>query len=181
MRLAVGIVTTGRPETLRETLREIAKQTRLPDLLVVCPAKPSDVNSNSLHHLPYPTKVVAGGLGSAHQRNAILRQTHGFDAIVFFDDDYFPEQSYLANAERLLLRRPDVAVITGTLISDGINGPGLSPEQARRLIDVAPAPSAGVKPDYGAYGCNMVVRLDLVHQRESHSTKCCRCTAGKRT
>ena len=165
MRVAVGIATIGRPETLSETLREIAKQTRLPDLLILCPVKPSDVDSDFLHHLPYRTKVVAGGLGSAHQRNAILRVTHSFDAIVFFDDDYFPEPTYLANAERLLLCQPDVAVITGTLIEDGINGPGLSPEQARRLIDVAPAPmSDGVKPDYGAYGCNMVVRLDLVHE-----------------
>jgi GT2 family glycosyltransferase len=150
---------------LSETLREIARQTRLPDLLILCPAEPSDVDSDLLQHLPYPTKVVAGALGSAHQRNAILRETHGFDAIVFFDDDYFPEPGYLANAERILLRQSDVAVITGTLIEDGINGPGLSPEQARRLIEAAPAPASnGVRPDYGAYGCNMVIRLDLVHE-----------------
>ena len=165
LRVAVGIATIGRPETLRETLREIAKQTRLPDLTILCPVKPSDIDSDFLPHLPYPTKVVAGGWGTSHQRNAILRETHDYDAIVFFDDDYFPEPNYLANAERLLLRLPDVAVITGTLIEDGINGPGLKPEQARTLIEVARVPMIdGVKSDYGAYGCNMVVRLNLVRQ-----------------
>ncbi len=164
MRVAVGIATIGRPETLSETLREIAKQTRLPDLLILCPVNASDVDLELLPQLPFPTKVVAGGIGSAHQRNAILRETRDFDAIIFFDDDYFPERSYLANAERILFAMPDVAVINGTLIEDGINGPGLSPEYARHLIEVAPAPASdAIAPDYGAYGCNMVVRLSLVH------------------
>jgi GT2 family glycosyltransferase len=167
LRFAVGIATIGRREMLSETLREIARQTRLPDLLILCPAKPSDIDSGLLQHLPYRTKIIAGGLGSPHQRNAILRETHGFDVIVFFDDDYFPAPNYLANAEDILCREPDVAVCTGTLIEDGINGPGLSPEHARRVIGCAPVPmSDEVKPEYGAYGCNMVVRLDLVHEHE---------------
>ena len=99
MRVAVGIATIGRPETLSETLREIAKQTRLPDLLILCPVNASDVDLELLPQLPFPTKVVAGGIGSAHQRNAILRETRDFDAIIFFDDDYFPERSYLTDAE----------------------------------------------------------------------------------
>jgi GT2 family glycosyltransferase len=165
MRVAVGIATIGRPETLSETLLEIARQTRLPDLLILCPVQASDIDFAVLPELPYRTKVVSGGIGSAHQRNAILRETRGFDAIVFFDDDYFPEPHYLANAERLLLDGPDIGVINGTLIEDGINGPGLAPEYARQLIEITPTPvSNAFRTDYGAYGCNMVVRLEAVHE-----------------
>jgi GT2 family glycosyltransferase len=89
-----------------------------------------------------------------------------FDAIVFFDDDYFPTPSYLANAEAILWRNEDVAVITGTLIEDGINGPGLTAEEARQSIAAAPVPleAGAIRPEYGAYGCNMVIRLAPVFE-----------------
>jgi GT2 family glycosyltransferase len=166
MRVAVGIATMGRRDTLSETLRELAKQSRLPDLVIVCPAAPDDVDSGLLKQLPYRTEIATGPLGTPHQRNSILRQTAGFDAIVFFDDDYFPSPRYLENAEAILRRDEDVGVITGTLIEDGINGPGLTPEQARSRILAEPAPTgAGVlTTDYGAYGCNMVIRLGPVHE-----------------
>lgn len=161
LRIAVGIATAGRRATLSEAVAEIAKQRRLPDVVVICPTDAGDVDHDLLKSLPYPTKLVTSSPGLTHQRNAILREVQDFDAIVFFDDDFFPSSSYIANAEAILSRHEDVAVITGTLIEDGINGPGLTPETARERIAAAPVPiDAGrIRPDYGAYGCNMVIRL----------------------
>jgi hypothetical protein len=69
--------------------------------------------------------------------------------------------TYLANAEAILERHPGVVLATGKLIEDGIRGPGLSPANARQKLNRDPAPSlqAAMLPYYGAYGCNMVVRL----------------------
>jgi hypothetical protein len=74
--------------------------------------------------------------GLPRQRNAIMARSDGYDALVFFDDDFFPATDYLANAEDLLLRERDVVVVTGKLIEDGIHGPGLTAEYAgARLAD----------------------------------------------
>jgi GT2 family glycosyltransferase len=165
MRVAVGIITSGRRAVLSETLREIARQTRLPDAVIICPVDSDDVDHELLHSLPFSSRVIASAPGTSHQRNAILRATKGLDAIVFFDDDYFPSPSYLANAVAILERNRDVAAVTGTLIEDGINGPGLTPEQARERIAGAPTPiqAGSIQPTYGAYGCNMVFRLATVY------------------
>ena len=164
MRIAVGIATAGRRAMLSETLSEIAKQWRLPDVVVVCPTDLGDVDHELLKSLPYATRVVESAPGLTHQRNAILREVRTFDVVVFFDDDFFPSSNYLANAEAILRRDEDVVVITGTLIEDGINGPGLTPEEARARMAAVPVPinAGGIRPDYGAYGCNMVLRLGPV-------------------
>lgn len=168
MRIAAGIATAGRRTLLGETLREIAKQVRLPDRVIICPFGSDDVDYELLRSLPYPSKVVSSVLGSAHQRNAILRETAGLDAIVFFDDDFFPSPNYLANAEAVLQLNGDVVAMSGTPIEDGINGPGLTPEHARKLIaGAAMSTNAGsLRTDYGTYGCNMVIRLAPVRMHE---------------
>ena len=151
---------------LNETLQEIAEQCRPPDCVIICPAQAGDIDEEMLSRVPYPTKIVAGSLGSAHQRNAILKASQDLDAIVFFDDDFFPSQSYLANAEIILGCEANVVVATGTLIEDGVNGPGLTPDRARERLAALPlqCDAGNLTPDYGAYGCNMVVRLAPVRE-----------------
>lgn len=57
--------------------------------------------------------------------------------------------------------------MSGTPIADGINGPGLTPQEARQLIDAAAPAVAGALPaDYGTYGCNMVFRLAPVRDHQ---------------
>jgi GT2 family glycosyltransferase len=163
MRIAVGIATSGRRATLAETLVELSRQTRLPDRVLICPATRGDVDEAQFDTLPFPIEVVTARLGLPLQRNAILRATSGFDVLVFFDDDFFPDSGYLANLEALLLAEPRVVAATGTLIADGIHGPGIAAGEARRqLADPGerPAPSGtGARPCYGVYGCNMAIRL----------------------
>lgn len=168
MRIVVGIPTAGRRAILSETISELSRQTRLPDQLVICPANADDVDQEFISRLPVSTMIVRGGEGLPRQRNAILRCSIDFDALVFFDDDFFPANSYLANAERLMENDASVVLATGRLLEDGVRGPGLMPVYARQKLETVAAARLGNSsvPYYGAYGCNMVIRLAPVREHQ---------------
>ena len=48
MRVAVGIATTGRPETLNLVLRELMRQTRQADEIIICPARDEDYDQTEV-------------------------------------------------------------------------------------------------------------------------------------
>ncbi len=167
LRIAVGIATAGRRTIVGYTLDLIARQTRLPDVLIVCPAVPEDLDATVLQRLPFETAVRTGRRGLTAQRNQILSAAESADVIVFFDDDFFPQLNYLAEIERLFLDHADVVAITGRPIVDGANGPGVEAEAALRLISAdGPRPDDHVfVPTYGTYGCNMAFRMQPIVQR----------------
>lgn len=164
MRIAVGIATAGRPQLLQVALAELTGQRRQPDLVVVCAPSAEDVGP-----LPQGTapEVVIGPRGLTRQRNAILDRAREFDVVVFFDDDFLAEESYLAAVERAFTEHPDVALATGRIIADGIIGPGLSLHEARWALSLAapigPHPDELLPVDSG-YGCNMAVRMAAVER-----------------
>lgn len=166
LRLVVGIATSGRRDLLHETLGWLGHQARLPDRVIVCGASSNDADSElgASCHFPVTTLISAHGLPA--QRNAILREAGDAEVIVFIDDDFLPATSYLAHAEHVLRRHPSVVLATGKLIADGIRGLGLTPAYARwKLADAPPCdPDAALKPYYGVYGCNMVVRAAPVRR-----------------
>lgn len=166
MRIGVGIATIGRPELLRAMLEELASQTRAPDRIVVCAPTLDDV-TGSLGRSP--AELVLGPRGLTRQRNAILDRLDDCDAVQFFDDDFLPAPSYLAVVERLFRTAPDIVVITGGVIADGIKGPGFSIEEARRRLSAecdVPAWDA-LEPVANGYGCNMALRLSAVRAAQS--------------
>lgn len=165
LRLAVGIATVGRPKILAETLRELARQTRMPDMVFICPALREDFDKSETAELPYPVNVVHGRRGSCGQRNAILDASVEFDMMIFFDDDYFPSRSFLEEAERCFVERPDTVAASGQVIVDGVTGPGIDVGAARAILasHEARQPADGCAEQYAAYGCNMVVRLAPIH------------------
>ncbi|MEJ0092988.1 MAG: glycosyltransferase [Methylocella sp.] len=165
-KIAVGIATAGRRAILRETLRELSHQTRLPNCVFVCPATAEDCDETQAPELPYPLLVVKGARGSSAQRNAILDAVGDFSVMVFFDDDFLAYPSYLAELELCFAAQPSVAAITGCVIADGIVGPGLDAAAARAaLASFKSSPHLRpLKDEYNAYGCNMAVRLAPVHQ-----------------
>jgi glycosyltransferase involved in cell wall biosynthesis len=136
---------------------------------VVCAVRPSD-----LAGLVLPTVgviVPARSPGLTPQRNAILDRCGDVDVVVFFDDDFLPHAGYLEEIERAFAANPDVAMITGRVVADGIIGPGLSPESARCILDgpeigragTARRPrSATLVEVYNGYGCNMAVRVSAL-------------------
>lgn len=163
----IGIATSGRREVLTEALKELARQTRGPDHVFVCPAAPDDFDAEAAARLPLPITVVPSSRGTCHQRNAILDALP--DAadglLVFFDDDFFPLPTYLAETEALFDASGDIVVASGLVLADGATGPGLSPEEARAIIGRVGDQGADRQPQalYNGYGCNMTVRLSVMN------------------
>jgi len=167
LNIAVGIATAGRREVLAEMASFLARQQRLPDLLVICPVGPNDVDMAELQRFPRPTLVVNGPVGLPAQRNRILSAVTDADVIVFFDDDFFADERYLANIETLFSDHPDVSAATGYLLADGAVGPGLTVAQG---LDIVRSDRGWMRSDVpmfdfdGTYGCNMAFRLEPVRR-----------------
>lgn len=168
MKLAVAIATLGRPEVLARTLAYLAKQSRLPDEVVVSATCDGDVGA--LAALPFSVKVLAGPKGSCAQRNtAIDHVRHTADIIAFFDDDFLPGERYLADLLDAFQVQPGWTVITGQVVADGVTGAGLSFDAAEATLGAYKSPEIQdrrVTELAGAYGCNMAMRVrDIGHQR----------------
>jgi GT2 family glycosyltransferase len=161
LNITVGIATVGRREILSSTIEVLSRQTRLPDSLVICPGSSDDVDVGCLSRFPSPTCVVSGSRGLPAQRNAILAATRESDIIVFFDDDFFAEKTYLEILERVFLEHEDVAATTGVVLADGITGPGIGVAQGLEILRSYRASSneSRMTSCYGTYGCNMAFRV----------------------
>ena len=159
MRIAIGIATRGRPAILAETLRELDRQTRAPDRILVCHVTPSDVDA-----LPqdFPgVEFLTAEAGLPRQRNRILDAIADCDVVLFLDDDFIAAPPWLAALEAVLRAEPGCVVATGTVIADGAKGPGITPDEARALIaaDTPPADLTARHEHFNGYGCNMALRL----------------------
>lgn len=162
LNIAVGIATTGRPGILAQTIDLLDRQIRPADATVICPASDRDVEAGMLERIP-GISIVTGKAGLPAQRNLILSAVPQADVLMFFDDDFFAEETYLQAVEDLFLREQDVVMATGTVTADGILGPGLSPEEANgHLAELAPRPPETLTDVYNGYGCNMAVRMSAV-------------------
>jgi len=161
MRLGIGIATRGRPAILAEALRELARQTRPADRILVCHATPEDVGE-PVQGVEYFTAPA----GLPRQRNAIMDRAADCDILLFLDDDFLAASDYCAATEAIFAARPDVVVTTGTVIADGANGPGLSVAEGRGLLaaDTPPADRMAAHPHFNGYGCNMAFRMDVVRR-----------------
>jgi GT2 family glycosyltransferase len=162
MRIALAIATTGRPEIVDDTLSVWAAQTRPYDRLVISAACPADVGPRA------PTMrnvdVLFGPKGLTLQRNAALDHIGtDCDVVLFADDDYVPAARFIETMERLLTAEPDIAVITGYVVADGINTAGISFQDAVAIVGeydlMAPERLKPVYTVTHAYGCNMAVRV----------------------
>ena len=161
-RLYVGIATTGRRDILSASIQQLAKQLRLPDKLIICPAEERDCDRSALDSLTFPAEIVFGLRGLTLQRNSIISSCSDADAVVFFDDDFYPAPSYLVEAENMLIRYPDVVIARGRLLADGVCGPGLEHEEALGMLESIPATfpeETAIRDIYGVYGCNMTLRM----------------------
>jgi GT2 family glycosyltransferase len=163
LRIAVGIATAGRGQIARELLHTLQSQTRPADTIVVSAPSADDVREI---RSDCGVRLMLGHHGLTTQRNAIIRAIVDHDAVVFFDDDFLPNASYLDAVARIFCTYPDIALVTGEVIADGIIGPGYSVDDARRLLaaDSPPSGSSRLLPVYNAYGCNMAVRLSSVRE-----------------
>lgn len=164
-RIAVGIATSGRPRILADTLDDLRRQRRAADMIVVSYANPDDI-VDAQRRVPEAV-FVQSEKGLTRQRNAILDATREADLLVYLDDDFYLDAAYLQVIESLFSTRPEITVATGLVVADGINGPGLTYDQARSVLETNSTPdtldaqetAAQCVPVYNAYGCNMSIRL----------------------
>ena len=165
-RIAVVLASVGRPDELAHISDALTQQTRQPDHVLFVVASEADLPSRDRL---YPgADVKFGAKGLPLQRNVGLDHTvDDYDIVVFFDDDYLPSQHALEGIERFFNQQQDVVGITGTLLEDGIKGPGTPLDRAQSLIQAA---DAGYSPDTtftrkdvpGLYGCNMAFRASAI-------------------
>ncbi len=161
MRIAVGIATAGRPQLLPGLLSELRGQARPPDVTIICAPTAADIGD--LPEIPGLTvEAITGPRGLTRQRNAILDSAQDCDVVAFFDDDFIPAPDYLSVVEQVFTRHPDVAMVTGSVLADGITGPGLGLAEAQAILRASgPAIEGGTDLHEVAngYGCNMALRV----------------------
>lgn len=165
--IVVAIATTGRAAVLCETLTELRRQSRRPDLVAICPAQDGDIDHGFLDTFDLPVTLSRSMTGACAQRNALLRDMPDVDIVLFLDDDFFPAPDYLERLEALFATHPDVVLATGALIADGATGPGFNATQARDLIGMtSPNQSERIAETFSGYGCNMAVRWSALARHE---------------
>lgn len=158
--IAVAIATVGRPDTVAEILETLRKQTRPADHIMFSVTSADDLPAG----FDEPdVEIVMGSKGLCAQRNrAVERLRNSYDFIMFFDDDYVPSKFALARIVEFFEAHTDVAGVMGNTISDGIKGPGISFQDACRIVadyDAKPRPEIKILKDVdGLYGCNMGYR-----------------------
>jgi GT2 family glycosyltransferase len=160
MKIAVGIATAGRPEMLHATIGHIARQTRQPDMVVICPAAPGDVDPAGYDDGGCRPEIIHGPRGLTHQRNTIIEACRAADMLIFFDDDFLAADDFIAQALRIFEAAPEIAMATGDVLADGIAGPGISVQEAADILaSAAPVAEHSMARVFNAYGCNMVLRM----------------------
>lgn len=166
-RLVVAIPTANRPAILPDTVRAIAEQDRLPDLMILSLANAGDIGDLDPEALPFPTKVVMGRKGATAQRNRVLDELRPGDIVLMLDDDFLMAPDYLRRTIELFEDDPSVVLATGTVLADGIHGPGYNHEQGRKMLAEL---NSGALPDTvtdtnSGYGCNFAIRYSVAVER----------------
>ncbi|WP_234903109.1 glycosyltransferase family 2 protein [Ensifer adhaerens] len=164
--VAIGIPSCGRSDILSAVLPLIARQSRQPDAIYVCLSSPEDMDPRCVEGLACPVTVVLSERGLCRQRNRILAEVSA-DIILFLDDDFLMAPSYVSELVALFASQPDVAMCTGTVIADGIIGPGIAVDDGLEMIEAGlsrPDLPVTFAPIYSAYGCNMAVRTAAIRR-----------------
>lgn len=167
-RLVVAIPTANRPAIVAATVRDIARQNRLPDMVIVSLSAPEDIGDLDADDLPFRLKVVTGRKGLSAQRNRALEELYPDDIVLMLDDDFLMAPNFIENTLDVFRRDPEVVVATGTVLADGIHGPGYSHDQGRKMLSHRDSPrlSSEVKPTFSGYGCNLALRVSAVAAHE---------------
>lgn len=161
-RVAVIVATRGRPGVGSATVRHLLEtQTLKPAAVIVSCIDRKD--AGDLARLDGVT-IVTGPAGLPAQRNtALAALPPGIDVVVFFDDDFVADKDWLTVAADTFRDEPDVIGFTGHVLADDVKGPGLSFEEAARIVATAdPRSDWSWKEPYSPYGCNMAFRAAAI-------------------
>jgi GT2 family glycosyltransferase len=158
MHITIGIATRGRAAILAGVLRDLARQSRPADRILVCHVSADDVaGCEAIAGVEFMTAPA----GLPHQRNRILDEAAGSDVVLFLDDDFLCDTRFLAVLEAGFENHSDMVVATGTVIADGANAPGYDLAEGAALLAADPGAAAPlqVTEAFNGYGCNMAFRM----------------------
>lgn len=166
MTTSVIVATRGRAEHVACLLDRLARQTVLPVRVILSVVDESDLPSDLPPDPPFSLEVLTGPAGLTKQRNRGLERAEG-DIVAFFDDDFVPSRHAIDAIAAAFETHPEIGGVTGALLADGINGPGLTSEEAAALVDRADESYAVGPPRLGSrleglYGCNMAYRASAI-------------------
>lgn len=157
LKIVAGFATTGRAEVLCQTIARLGDQTRKPDRIVISAITEDDFKG--LHPTDVHIDCFVTGHGASQQRNRIIDTLRTDEIVVFFDDDFVPCHDYLERVLAVFENNADTILVTGTVLADGILGPGLSFEDALKVISDADTCGPQTLTEvYNGYGCNMAIR-----------------------
>lgn len=163
-RISVIVASVDRASEIADLLIALQNQTRKIDNTILSVVAESDLPPENERT---NAKVLFGPKGSCAQRNTgidfVLEDS---DYLVFFDDDYIPAGNAIERILDFFERHPDVAGVTGHLIADGIDGPGIKRDEALKLIEdyykTEASNTETLKDLIGLYGCNMAFRASAI-------------------
>jgi len=166
-RVVIGIPTVGRAAILASTVKAIASQNLMPDLVLISIADPEDADSVGDMQMPFPIRILTGEKGLTTQRNRILDELRKTDLILFLDDDFLMAPDYVEQMVQVFENNADVVLATGNLIADGIIGPGFdhATGQDKLAEGLAETASPELAPAHTGYGCNMGLRAKTILER----------------
>jgi GT2 family glycosyltransferase len=166
MKIAVGIVTTGRAPILAVALEYLQRQRRRPDRTIVCYVNPGDVDAIRGN---FPeVEFIQHLAGICRQRNRVLDEAAECDVVLYIDDDFLAGDDYLTVMEAVFTAYPGIVVATGLVLADGTreDRPGLEVAAGRAILDrhTRSAEFCDIESVFNGYGCNMAIRLDVVRR-----------------
>lgn len=166
LKVVIGIATTGRPVIVGDTLRHIAALQDQPDRVLVCIADDRDFPAAELDQRPYPLDVITTEKGLCNQRNALLAAVDADTILLFLDDDFLIADGFISATKALFAAQKDIVMATGSVLADGILGPGLNHADGLAQLVSRTAPAVGEVDIYNGYGCNMAVRMATVQAQQ---------------
>ncbi|WP_109478404.1 glycosyltransferase family 2 protein [Paraburkholderia sp. C35] len=154
--------TRGRAEVLERVVAAVDSQPVRPDLIIVSCV--TDEDAGRLASRP-GLLGIKGKPGSSAQRNHALNHVPAeFDAVIILDDDFLMHGQWIAEMLKALDSDASISCVTGTVLADGIHGPGYSIEEGQAILartrDVPQNLSAVATG--GPYGCNMAFRASSI-------------------
>lgn len=159
--VVVGIATSRRPAILAELVRQLKEQSFQPSKIIISYSAPGDIDQLDQQDIQSGyIELVTGLQGLPMQRNAILDRLTNEDIILFFDDDFFPHTDYIAEIVHSFRTSDAILGVTGNVLADGAQGPGLPVEDANKLNrNFVPVSERKQEDTFNTYGCNMAFRI----------------------
>jgi hypothetical protein len=167
--IVVVIASVHRPVELGRWVDHVSRQTVKPLEMIWVVTTDKDLPAAYHTHEPSPDlTIIRSPVGLTKQRNLGLAAITTNPAVIaFFDDDYVPTATCLADIIGAFNAMPDVVGLTGIMLADGINTSGIPYDDAVSTVEAYErkkrALSAPVLIERdGLYGCNMAYRADAI-------------------